>query len=248
MSEFLRTEKPDLTEFFSDPEYVAKLAYLVDVFNILNSLNLSIQGRYASILDISDKITAFMRKTELWRRLQDVTDMFPQLTDYLHANNLSVAAVKEVATSHLTALSKHFNSYFADVNTDAWDWVRDPFAPGVTCSGLTSKAEDELVVLSCDRTLKARFQQVSHVDFWPSLSREYPELTAQAMQVLLPFPTTYLCELSFSTLTAMKTKYRACLHVESDLRVCLSSIMPRLDKLCSERQAHPSQLVTHSSS
>ncbi|CAL8237803.1 unnamed protein product, partial [Boreogadus saida] len=71
----------------------------------------------------------------------------------------AVAAVKEVATSHLTALSKHFKSYFADVNTDAWDWVRDPFAPGVTCSGLTSKAEDELVDLSCDRTLKARFQQ-----------------------------------------------------------------------------------------
>ena len=91
MSEFLRNEKPDLAEFFSDPEYVAKLAYLVDVLNILNSLNLFIQGRYASILDVSDKITAFMRKTELWRRrLQDgVTDMFPQLTDYLHANNLS---------------------------------------------------------------------------------------------------------------------------------------------------------------
>ncbi|CAL8340472.1 unnamed protein product [Boreogadus saida] len=103
------------------------------------------------------------KKTPKW-------SMFPQLTDYLHANNLSVAAVKEVATSHLTALSKHFKSYFADVNTDAWDWVRDPFAPGVTCSVLTSKAEDELVDLSCDRTLKARFQQVSHVDFWPFLS------------------------------------------------------------------------------
>ena len=86
------------------------------IFNILNSLNLSIQGRYASILDVSDKITAFMRKTELWRRrLQDgVTDMFLQLTDYLHANNLSVAAVKEVATSHLTALSKHFKSYLRE--------------------------------------------------------------------------------------------------------------------------------------
>ena len=116
MSEFLRNEKPDLAEFFSDPEYVAKLAYLVDVFIILNSLNLSIQGRYSSILDVSDKITAFMRKTELWRRrLQDgVTDMFLQLTDYLHANNLSVAAVKEVATSHLTALSKHFKSYLRE--------------------------------------------------------------------------------------------------------------------------------------
>ena len=78
------------------------------------------------------------------------------------------------------------------------------------------------------------------MQFWPSLSFEYPELTPHAMQILLPFPTTYLCESSFSNLTAMKTKYRARLHVESDLRVCLSSITLRLDKLCSERQAHPS--------
>ncbi|XP_060774418.1 SCAN domain-containing protein 3-like [Neoarius graeffei] len=241
MSEFMRTEKPDIAEFFSHPVYVAKLAYLVDVFNALNSLNLSIQGRYASILEVSDKLTAFMRKAELWqRRLQDgVTDMFPQLTEFLLANNLPVTVMKEVATSHLTALSKHFTSYFSDVNTDAWDWVRDPFAPAATYS-LTGKAEEELVDLSCDRTLKARFQQVSHAEFWPSLAFEYPELTAHAMQILLPFPTTYLCESSFSTLTAMKTKYRARLHVESDLRVCLSSITPRLDKLCSERQAHPS--------
>ena len=182
-----------------------------------------------------------MKKAELWRRrlLDGVTDMFPQLTEYLNANNLPVTVVKEVVTSHLTALSKHSTNYFSDVNTDAWDWVRDPFAPAATCS-LTGKAEEEFVDLSCDRTLKARFQQVSHEDFWPSLSLEYPELTAQAMQILLPFPTTYLCESSFSTLTAMKNKYRARLHVESDLRVTLSSIAPRLDKLCAERQAHPS--------
>lgn len=105
--------------------------------------------------------------------------------------------MSEVATSHLTALSKHFNSYFSDVNTDAWDWVRDPFAPSAT-SGLTGEAEEELLDLSSDRTLKARFQQVSFADFWPYLSHEYPELTAEAMRILLSFPTTYLCESSFS--------------------------------------------------
>jgi len=78
-----------------DPECVAKLANLADVFNLLNSLNLSIQGSYSSILEISDKITAFMKKTELWRnRIQDVvTNMFPQLTDFFHTNNLYVAIV-----------------------------------------------------------------------------------------------------------------------------------------------------------
>ncbi|KAJ8348816.1 hypothetical protein SKAU_G00274050 [Synaphobranchus kaupii] len=221
----------------------SKLAYLADIFNLLNSLNISIQGGYASILEVSDKINAFMKKTELWgRRLKDgVTDMFAQLTEFIHTNNLSLDVVREVASTHLTALSEHFSSYFSDVNTNDWDWVRDPFAPAATPSSvLTGKAEEELLEVSCDRTFKARFQQMSHVDFWPSLSQEYPELTAVAMKILLPFPTTYLCESSFSTLTAMKTKYRARLHVENDLRVCLSSISPRINRLCSERQAHPS--------
>ena len=124
------------------------------------------------------------------------------------------------------------------MNTDAWDWVRDPFAPAATASGLTGKAEEELLDLSCDRTLKVRFQQVSYADFWLSLSHEYPELTTEAMRILLPFPTTYLCESSFSTLTAMKTKYRARLHVENYLRVCLSSIPPRMEKLVRDRLTH----------
>uniref|UniRef100_A0A3B4ZRM2 HAT C-terminal dimerisation domain-containing protein n=1 Tax=Stegastes partitus TaxID=144197 RepID=A0A3B4ZRM2_9TELE len=239
MTEFMRENKPDIAEFFSDLEFIAELAYLANIFNLLNCLNLSIQGGYASILEVSNKITGFMKKTELWRRrLQDgETDMFPQLAAFLRTNSLSVAIVSEVASSHLAALREHFSSFFSDVNTDVWDWVCDPFAAAAT-SGLSGRAEEELVDLSCDRTLKARFQQVPCADFWPSLSREYPELTAEAMRILLPFPTTCLCELSFSTLTAIKTKYRARLHVENDLRVCLSSITPRIEKLCSERQAH----------
>ncbi|KAJ4927137.1 hypothetical protein JOQ06_014873, partial [Pogonophryne albipinna] len=67
---------------------------------------------------------------------------------------------------------------------------------------------------------------------------EYPEIAAVTMRVLLPFPTTYLCESSFSALTSMKTNYRARMEVENDLCVCLSSTSPRMEKLCSERRAH----------
>ena len=49
-----------------------------------------------------------------------------------------------------------------------------------------------------------------------------------------------MCERSFSALTNMKTKHRSRLNVESDLRVCLSQIAPRIDKLCKVKQAHPS--------
>ena len=69
--------------------------------------------------------------------------MFPQLAEFLHTNK-PVAIVREGATSHLTALSEHFSSYISDVNTNAWDWVRDPFP--ATTSGLTGKTEEELIL------------------------------------------------------------------------------------------------------
>lgn len=146
----------------------------------------------------------------------------------------------QVITSHLTSLSEQFSSYCSDLKTESWDWVHDPFAPAASTKDLTGKAEEQLLELSCDRTLKVRFQQVNHARFWSSFSQEYPDLTAEAMKILLLFPTTYLCESSFSTLTAKKKKYRARLQVEDDLRVCLSSITPRIQKLCREKQVHPS--------
>ena len=62
---FMREDKTDIAEFFFDSDCVAKLFYHANVFNLLNSLNLSIQGGYASILEVSNKITTFMKKTEL---------------------------------------------------------------------------------------------------------------------------------------------------------------------------------------
>ncbi|XP_071399292.1 SCAN domain-containing protein 3-like [Centroberyx affinis] len=240
LCEFIQNDKPTTAALFSDPEWIAQLAYLADVFNLLNNLSLSVQGRYASILEVSDKIKAFRAKTAIWRRRvqNGITDMFPQLTEFLDTNQIPAEIVKNTIGSHLASLGDYFNDYFTDVDTDAWDWVRDPFVAHTSARGLSGKAEEELLDLACDGTLRIRFGQGGHVDFWPSVEQEYPELAAVAMQVLLPFPTTYLCESSFSALTSMKTKYRARMEVENDLRVCLSSTSPRMEKLCSERRAH----------
>ena len=76
--------------------------------------------------------------------------------------------------SHLLSsytLNEHFNSYFTDVDTDAWDWVRDPFIAHSSARGLSAKAEEELLELSCDGTQKIRFRQSSCVECWPLLRR-----------------------------------------------------------------------------
>ncbi|XP_025413309.1 zinc finger MYM-type protein 6-like [Sipha flava] len=51
----------------------------MDIFSILNDLNLSLQGPYTNIFTSNNKIEAFLNKIELWeKRLQKLTfDMFP---------------------------------------------------------------------------------------------------------------------------------------------------------------------------
>ena len=51
--EFLKDAKSTTSTLFFWPKLVAQLAYLADVFNILNKLSLSIQGGYASVMDVS---------------------------------------------------------------------------------------------------------------------------------------------------------------------------------------------------
>ena len=89
-----------------------------------------------------------------------------------------------------------------------------------------------MIALSCDTTLKLKCQTVSLVQFWLKLHTEYNTLSNKALKVLLLFATSYLA--------AMKSKYRARLVVEKELRVAISSQTPRFDKLCANRQAHPS--------
>ena len=59
-----------------------------------------------------------------------------------------------------------------------------------------------------------------------------------AIKTLLPFPSTYLCEAGFSTMSCLKGKHRNALDIHAPLRVVVSSIEPQLNKLVAIKQAH----------
>ncbi|KAL1250798.1 hypothetical protein QQF64_018594 [Cirrhinus molitorella] len=136
-------------------EWMAKLAYLADIFSCLNGLNLSIQDvtlQYWRQVTIN----AFRRKIDLWvHKLQrGITDMFPNLSELLDANGMGVDFILNTVTSHLTSLNEHFSHYFPDTDMEKYDWVQDPFSCDVMASGLSGKPEDELLELSSDPTLR----------------------------------------------------------------------------------------------
>ena len=66
--------------------------------------------------------------------------------------------------------------------------------------------------------------------------QEYPKMAKEALEALIPFPTTYLCEAAMSALVNIRTTYRNCLRVANDMRIALSNINPRIDELVSKTQ------------
>ena len=66
--------------------------------------------------------------------------------------------------------------------------------------------------------------------------QEYPELAKRALEALIPFPTTYLCEAAMSALVNIKTTCRNRLRVANDMRIGLSNINPRIDELVSRTE------------
>ena len=64
----------------------------------------------------------------------------------------------------------------------------------------------------------------------------YSKVAKKAIQDILSFVSTYLCETGFSTLLQMKTKQRNKLDVGNDMRCALSTTFPRIHKLSRKKQ------------
>ena len=209
---FLQEHNPHLASFVADEIWLGKLAYLADIFNLLNQLNLSLQRRNANILLSQNKITAFTKKLNLWKsRIDDnVVDMFPVLCDYIENKPLiRTDLIFSDIQQHLELLSNHFTKYFLKETFENFDWILNPFLVDKT-DLLGREAE-----LSSDRSLMMSFNEKARASFWLSVADDNPLLSQKAIKMLLPFATTYLCETAFSVLTNMKTKYRSRLAMES---------------------------------
>ena len=112
---FLVEEKYNGGEYFSDELFLLKLAYLSDIFEKLNELNISLQGKYTHIFELSSKVIAFQRKIELWERNleQENLDMFPNLREFIETNRpVEKLCIQTCIRNHLASLKTHFLKYF----------------------------------------------------------------------------------------------------------------------------------------
>ncbi|KAJ1198429.1 hypothetical protein NDU88_002270 [Pleurodeles waltl] len=236
-------KKSQLAAHFSDKVWVAKLAYLCDIFSLLNELNLGLQGKITTVFKLSDKVAAFKAKLELYGRRvnRGILNMFQTLAGIVGETELEHSFC-QLVHDHLSLLLKEFERYFPttkDPRTGK-EWIRDTFANKSGESSMSMQEEEQLLEIANDGGLKTTFETTTLLVFWIKVMAEYPEIATTALKSLLPFPTTYLCEAGFSAVTATKTKQRNKLDISNTLRVSLSPITPRWNRLVAKKQAQGS--------
>ena len=64
-----------------------------------------------------------------------------------------------------------------------------------------------------------------------SSCNEYPILYEEALKFKISCLSSYLCEMEFSALAFMKDKYRSRLEAKQSMRLSLSDVQPRFEKL-----------------
>ncbi|MBN3307259.1 ZBED5 protein, partial [Amia calva] len=191
---------------------------------------------------VQDKINAMLKKMELFKiKVKAGGFSFPALQSFLSGNDLTLDDGVRDIVAHLVSLRQQFHEYFP-VTAETNNWMRNPFIIETSemSKDVTVGEQESLIQLSCDETLKSAFRSHSSLDFWIQQHSEYPALSDNAVRVLLPFATTYLCEKEFSSLAVIKIKYRSRTDAEPNLRLKLTSIDPDIAGLCSQRKAHPS--------
>ncbi|KAK7891337.1 hypothetical protein WMY93_023300 [Mugilogobius chulae] len=250
---FLLEKNSPLADLFTD-SWTLTVAYLSDIFSSLNDLNVKLQGQHDDLFNNWRHVYAFQKSLQLWlARLKQPNPsyyMFPTMLKHIEEHNVALREVMQLnkaIQAHLAALTANFERYYPQERRETLNakrWIQNPFEfespESLLALGLTPDEEAELLQLTSDQTLKQRYARTTLSCFWISVSSEFPTLSKRSVLLLLPFTTTYKCELGFSALTKIKTKYRNKLDAAPDMRVALSTLTPDWDALVKTRQAHMS--------
>ncbi|CAG9837657.1 unnamed protein product [Diabrotica balteata] len=238
---FLEKEKHDFFTMFKDDTFQWRLAYLADIFDALNELNLKLQGSNGTIISNYDYIQGFISKLQLWNQKISSENVmsFSRLFEAIK-NNILDANLKADIKTHLQALKDEFRRYYGDINSESpiWRRTRNPFVLDVF--QLPKEIQEEFLDMMADSSMKDDFHLLTLEKFWIKRFPVNSKVASLALRILVPFSSTYLCETGFSALVLIKTKQRNCLDVDSDLMIALAKTDPRINQIVQNMQSQVS--------
>ncbi len=240
---FLLTKGKTVPELI-DAEWKWDLAFLTDVTEMLNGLNLQLQGKGKLICDMYSHIKTFRVKLALLVgqvQKQDFTHL--PVTQSLSPEKPVAPLPAEKSVEVLEMLKTEFDVRFRELHVHAKEirLFQNPFAADID-EALPCYQFELAELQNCD-VLKDAFKPNGLIEFYAALPNEtYPNIKRHAMMFTL-FGSTYICEQTFSFMKLMKTPMRSRLtdeHLHQSLRLAVTGMEPDIGHLTTQKQAHSS--------
>lgn len=229
-------------QFLCDTKWIRTVSFLADITKHLDDLNLQLQGNKRDISYAVTLIKGFQAKLHRLRTQLETGDLlqFEQLALSLEEESDPPLDASEY-TEFLGTLITNFHARFNDINQPtmlaALEFYNNPKEFDINKSDLLAG-----LFTGFDRGLfeteLLQYQStpgVSSKPNWPAV--EYASFKFVAARMLSIFPSTYICETTFSTLAIIKTKNRNSLGDET-LHACIlcaiTNLSPNFEALVNE--------------
>ncbi|XP_026579563.1 protein ZBED8-like [Pseudonaja textilis] len=192
LESFMVEQKHVLAEKFTNPLWVAHLAYLADMFEHVNVLNKELQGKNINIISAREKISAFGSKLSYWRQKveQKKIATFSTLALFLEdCENITFEDIKDTVIRHLTKLKERFSDYSPDLDSHAVSWIVDPFKCEICAvpeepQGLA----ESLLELRCSNEAQIAFENKADLShFWMSTPAKAFKIARGSIQKVAAF-------------------------------------------------------------
>ena len=235
LTTFVREKGLEVPEF-SDSKWLSDFAFLVDITNHLNSLNLKLQGKNQLVNVLYEHVCAFQARLRLWefQLKQQNCAHFPTL-------NANQPIDVTYYSTFISDLSVQFDIRFADVEKyqREFSYFASPF--DVNYIEAPEVMQLELIELQNSVELKSRYRDLSLVEFYQKYltNDKFSVLRKHAKTIAVLFGSTYVCEQLFSRMKYGKNKLRTRLkddHLENVMRLSTSTISPDVIRLSKDGQ------------
>ena len=239
LNSFLETCGPTGQPFLDmlrSSEDMANLAFLLDICGHLNRLNLRLQGKEKSVIELRSSVKSFEMQLDVFKQdLESEMMHFPCLKTFVNDWEYEGSASEYLA--FIEKIKVEFEVRFGQFQAVDMivQLIKSPLEakPEGEWKQQVNIISDTLSIAAiqlelCD--LKASESAVSE-GFWmkATTSTKYPQLCNLAIYLLTSFASTYLCESAFSSMNHIKNELRSALtqeHVHQLLRVACSQLEP----------------------
>ena len=174
------------------------VAYLADIFQKLNMVNMQLQGNNTTLIQAKGVILSFFSKLTLFRHniARREFDHLPCLRELDMANNNSITDDNvHIYCSLIHSLREDLLIRFKDIpELVIPNFVINPF--GTNIETLDPQFQEEFIDLQNNIECNAIFTQCGYSAFWIKMevSERYPHIYQTVKLMFVAFPSSYLAD------------------------------------------------------